>query len=652
MSYVSFYRKWRPQTFSEIIGQEYIVQTLQNSITKKRISHSYIFCGPRGTGKTSLARIFAKAINCIDGPTPKPCNKCQNCTSIASGTNVDVVEIDAASNRGINEIRELREKVKYLPVNLRKKVYIIDEVHMLTTEAFNALLKVLEEPPEHVLFIMATTEPHQVIQTIMSRCQRFDFEPVPVEKIRQRISNIALSENITINESALNLIAKYADGSLRDADGILEQLSSLGDSKITADDVTSLLGIIDQEMLFELANILLERNLSQALLFIKRMLSSNLNLKIFTAEFIEHLYGLYVIKNYDNPADILDISEDYRDSYFNQAGLFKQEELQYLMELFSDLLRQIRWGENAKSFFKAAIIKAINYEFTDNALYSTRIKKIESDISELKQKIKGGQPGFALNQQDKTRTAISKSGNSNITPVLKSEMKTDKEMDIKNDEKIPVMVPVEEIEKSTHGINEVIDKNIQKINQVNVSDNIITSNKAPGEIKKDVKDKKKDLNEFEIIISNNWDQLQAKLKTRKTATQAMFAEVKNFKIVSNKITFFLDNNKKWHKDHLSIQANLEIIRDIIKEITGKNFIVQFELLAEDDIAKTDGISPEVEASYGTGEFEVTAESGKKNEMTRQENSLNVSGKDNKDNGMANGDNIYDYIEEIFHMKEK
>jgi len=183
MGYISLYRKWRPQSFDEVVGQKYNIQTLKNVLASKRLSHSYIFCGPRGTGKTSTARILAKAVNCEKGITPEPCNKCENCKSITAGSNVDVIEIDAASNRGINEIRELREKVRYLPNSLRKKVYIIDEVHMLTVEAFNALLKVLEEPPEHVIFIMATTEPDKVIPTIMSRCQRFDFNPVPLKLV-------------------------------------------------------------------------------------------------------------------------------------------------------------------------------------------------------------------------------------------------------------------------------------------------------------------------------------------------------------------------------------------------------------------------------------------------------------------------------------
>ena len=378
MSYVSFYRKWRPQTFSEIVGQEYVVKTLQNSISKNRISHSYIFCGPKGTGKTSLARVFAKGLNCEKGPTANPCNKCSNCLSIAAGTNVDVIEIDAASNRGIDDIRDLREKVKYLPVNLRKKVYIIDEAHQITPAAFNAFLKVLEEPPEHVIFIMATTEPHEVLPTIMSRCQRFDFEPVPVDKIKSRLKSIASSESIDINDSAINLIARYADGSLRDADGILEQLSSFEDKKITVDDVTSLLGIIDQDMLFELANIFLEKNLNQAILFIQRVIATSYNLRVFTTEFLEHLYTLYTIKNYDKPMDILDIGEDDRERYLNQAGLFSSYDIEYLIELFTDLLKQLKWGESSKTFFKTTIIKAINHGLIEKQNSARGIKKTDA----------------------------------------------------------------------------------------------------------------------------------------------------------------------------------------------------------------------------------------------------------------------------------
>ena len=379
MSYVSFYRKWRPQTFSEIVGQEYVVKTLQNAISKNRISHSYIFCGPKGTGKTSLARVFAKGLNCEKGPTSNPCNKCSNCLSIAAGTNVDVIEIDAASNRGIDDIRDLREKVKYLPVNLRKKVYIIDEAHQITPAAFNAFLKVLEEPPEHVIFIMATTEPHEVLPTIMSRCQRFDFEPVPVDKIKKRLIDIASSEDIEINDAAVNLIARYADGSLRDADGILEQLSSFEDKKITVDDVTSLLGIIDQDLLFELANIFLEKNLNQSILFIQRVIASNYNLRVFTTEFLEHLYILYTIKNYDKPMDILDIAEDDRERYFNQAGLFTPTDIEYLIELFTELLKQLKWRESSKTFFKTTIVKAINYDPDKKLQVTGKIRSADAE---------------------------------------------------------------------------------------------------------------------------------------------------------------------------------------------------------------------------------------------------------------------------------
>ncbi|MDZ7839136.1 MAG: DNA polymerase III subunit gamma/tau [Actinomycetota bacterium] len=361
MGYISFYRKWRPQDFDQIIGQDYTVKTLKNAISKDRLSHSYIFCGPRGTGKTSTARILAKALNCEKGPTPQPCNKCKSCISISEGNNVDVVEIDAASNNGVEHIRELREKVKYLPSKLKKKVYIIDEVHMLSVSAFNALLKVLEEPPSHLVFIMATTEPHKVLPTIMSRCQRFDFYPIPAEEIIKKLKRISETEGITIDDQALNIIAKYADGSLRDADGMLEQLASYGSDRITIDDVTTLLGVIDFELLFEFTDILVEKDVSRAILFAHRLFSSNQDLGTFVQEFLEHLYLLFVYKNYEYPRQVEGITGDFTERYRSQANRINPENLSFFIDVFSQLQKQAQYGHLAKTLFKVNMVKALTH---------------------------------------------------------------------------------------------------------------------------------------------------------------------------------------------------------------------------------------------------------------------------------------------------
>ena len=296
LTYLVLARKYRPQNLDELIGQEYIADLLKKTIVSDKIAHAYLFCGPRGVGKTSCARILAKSLNCQEGPTLKPCGKCPACQEITGGNSFDVLEIDGASNRGIDEIRALRENVKFAPSYGRFKIYIVDEVHMLTTEAFNALLKTLEEPPAHVKFIFATTAVHKVPATILSRCHRFDFKRIPLSKIVETLQAISQKENLKIEEAALFTIAKAAEGSLRDALSILDQLSALSEKNILSQDVFSMLGIVETEFLFELVNGLMKKDCAHVLEVLEKIIDKGKDIQQLVKDLIEHFRHLMVMK--------------------------------------------------------------------------------------------------------------------------------------------------------------------------------------------------------------------------------------------------------------------------------------------------------------------------------------------------------------------
>jgi len=296
MSYLVLARKYRPQTFAEVIGQDHITQLLKRSIESKRIAHAFLFCGPRGIGKTSCARILAKSLNCQEGPTLTPCGECFACREITSSNSFDVIEIDGASNRGIDEIRTLRENVKFAPAYGRYKIYIVDEVHMLTSEAFNALLKTLEEPPEHVTFIFATTESNKVPSTILSRCQRFDFKRIAVDVIASALKDICAKEKLKIDDAALFAIAKAAQGSMRDALSILDQLSALGSDGIDAKDVFSMLGMVEIELLFQLTDALVDKNCVSALKVFHEIIERGKDIKQLGKDMTEHFRHMMIIK--------------------------------------------------------------------------------------------------------------------------------------------------------------------------------------------------------------------------------------------------------------------------------------------------------------------------------------------------------------------
>jgi DNA polymerase-3 subunit gamma/tau len=340
MSYQVLARKWRPQKFEDVVGQDPIAQALQNAIATKRVAHAYLFAGPRGVGKTSVARILAKALNCQAGPTPQPCGQCTACNEIREVNAVDVLEIDGASNRGINEIRELRENVKYLPSKCRYKVYIIDEVHMLTTEAFNALLKTLEEPPAHVIFVLATTEPHKIPLTILSRCQRYNFKRIPLTRILEHLQAIAAEEKVEVSATSLRLIAREAEGSMRDAQSLLDQVLSFGGEKVSDDEVIEALGIIDRKTLHEVIQALAEGDRRRLLQLIASVHRFGYDVKEFCGELAKLTRDLMVLKVFPEEgaggSELVDLPEEEIQELSRRTEKFSLEEIQSLFRSLLD----------------------------------------------------------------------------------------------------------------------------------------------------------------------------------------------------------------------------------------------------------------------------------------------------------------------------
>jgi len=340
------YRKYRPKTFNEVVGQEHVIQTLTNALKADRVAHAYLFTGTRGTGKTTIARLIAKAVNCQTQEDFEPCNKCSACNDINQNRCLDLIEIDAASNRGIDEIRELRDGIKFSPSQLKYKVFIIDEVHMLTREAFNALLKTLEEPPAHAIFVLATTEIHKVPQTIISRCQRFDFRKLSLEKIAGRLAHLAKLEKVAIDKPALKLIALNADGSIRDGESLLGQIMAMEDKNITLEEVQAILGVIDIKAVQDLVGYLSEKQNSQAISHINQIANQGYDLTQFTKSLVSYLRKMMILKTDPNLADLIaaELTKEQIDVIIQQGEKFEQADLIKTIHLFVQAENEIKFS--------------------------------------------------------------------------------------------------------------------------------------------------------------------------------------------------------------------------------------------------------------------------------------------------------------------
>lgn len=357
---LSLYRKYRPQTFSDIIGQKHIVQTLSNGLVNGRVAHAYLFTGPRGTGKTTMARILARAVNCEHPKGADPCLTCDICKNITEGKSLDIFEIDAASNTGVDNIRELRENVKFPPSHAKFKVYIIDEVHMLSTGAFNALLKTLEEPPAHVIFILATTEIHKVPETIISRCQRFDFTRLSIDHIIEKLSAIAKSEKISIEKDALEMIAIASEGGMRDAESLMSQVISLEDKKITAKEVEEILGTTQRQHLASMAGFLLEKNSTDALLLVSQIAQDGLDLDVFNKSLLNYLRQAMLISVDPKLSATFsfELTKEQLQNLAEQTKGHKPQEVLFILQCFAEIQGKIRSAFIPQLPLEMAIIKA------------------------------------------------------------------------------------------------------------------------------------------------------------------------------------------------------------------------------------------------------------------------------------------------------
>ncbi|MBN1270713.1 MAG: DNA polymerase III subunit gamma/tau [Candidatus Aminicenantes bacterium] len=421
MTYLVYARKYRPLTFDEVIGQKAVVQTLKNAVSGNRVAQAYLFSGMRGVGKTTTARILAKALNCQHGPTPEPCNKCEFCSAVNEDRSVDVLEIDGASNRGIDEVRSLREGIKYKPLHSRYKVIIIDEVHMLTSPAFNALLKTLEEPPPHTVFIFATTEYHKVPMTIVSRCQHFEFKKISKNEMVRHLLNITQKENVTISSLGLDLIAGAAEGSLRDAQSLLDQSVAFSGQVVKDEDLREILGTVNQFLFFEASSAVIEGRAKDVFSVVEKIIQNGHDLRFFYKQFINHFRNCLLVKILDDPGEIISLAPEELKNYQEAVSDVTEEDILRYLNALQEAEQGMRYSSHPRIYFETLLVKLCHFK---NIVF---LKDLLSEMEEVKKK-----QGRPESENEKFAEGVSiKGSDKKIQPPFRNKTQTEPKTGLK-----------------------------------------------------------------------------------------------------------------------------------------------------------------------------------------------------------------------------
>lgn len=525
MSYIVFARKYRPQEFADITGQSHITTTLKNAISQDRVAHAYIFAGPRGVGKTTAARILAKALNCEKGSTPTPCNKCPSCLEITQGSSLDVLEIDGASNRGIDEIRNLRDNVKFAPAKGRYKIYIIDEVHMLTPEAFNALLKTLEEPPAHVKFIFATTHAHKVPPTILSRCQRFDFRRLATKDILDNLKSVSKKEDLNIKEEALTLIARHADGSMRDGQVILDQIISFTKGAVGVEDVTKILGVVDEEILFGFSGAIISKDAPAALGLLSSLIDEGKDIVQILFGLIEHFRNIAVAKVSHDPGPILETSQECLKLYRDEAARLTIEDILYIISILTNTADLIRRSNLPRIPFEAALIK---------------LCRMDSILS--------------LGEMMKRMESLEKNGRETAgKSIVHSPQSTVKE-------EVVIASPSEAGAKQSISDKEIASRPPSVAARNDDASNATT--KPTPRL---------------MAIVQGWQKVIGAIGPKKMSIASYLQEGSLESMESNTLTMSFANELKFHKEMLESPENRKLVEGAIKDVLGMDLKVDFRL---------------------------------------------------------------------------